>query len=181
LLTSRCRVSGGPRSSAMLGMCEGQVTDSTLRKMSNEDLAWPSYPAGKACFRRSDAAYITQFLCARSACSLPSLLLLSLVGGVWAPTPDVGVSWPGTLPPVPARRSRESEPLSMSSRASVSYANDCVMDHARPRKETRRPHRMSRGGCGRRGRTGPGSGTCPSSMRSSWREWLRLSITEHEL
>jgi hypothetical protein len=57
LLTSRCRVLGDPRPSVVLGTCEGQVTDSTLREMSNEDLAQPSYPAGKACFRRSDAAY----------------------------------------------------------------------------------------------------------------------------
>jgi hypothetical protein len=105
--------------------------------------------------------HTTQFLCARNACSLPSLsLLLFLVGVVWDPVPDVGVSWPGTLPPVRARRPTESEPLSMSSRASVSYGNGCFMDHARTRIATRSTHQQFRGGCGRRGPTSHGSGTC---------------------
>jgi hypothetical protein len=53
--------------------------------------------------------HTTQFLCARNACSLPSLsILLFLVGVVWAPMPDVGVCWPGTLPPVRAR-SRQNQ------------------------------------------------------------------------
>jgi hypothetical protein len=82
LLTSRCRVLGGPRPSAMLGTCVGRETDSALREIADEDLAQPSYPAGKAHFRLSDTAYTA--VSSRPERLLAALLslLLFLVGVV---------------------------------------------------------------------------------------------------